>query len=130
MRVREMADKRVLIVDDLSVIRGFVKAALRDLGVIVHEASDGSQALDLQDSFAADVIICDISMPGMNGEEFLTRLRDRGDTTAQRVAVVGGEVPRPPTPEDHGAVHHHAAVIVGHDAPPIARRSRSPIAAR
>jgi len=91
MRVREMADKRVLIVDDLSVIRGFVKAALRDLGVIVHEASDGSQALDLQDSFAADVIICDISMPGMNGEEFLTRLRDRGDTTPVIMLTADGD---------------------------------------
>lgn len=91
MRVREMADKRVLIVDDLSVIRGFVKAALRDLKVIVHEASEGSQALDLQDSFAADVIICDISMPGMNGEEFLTRLRDRGDTTPVIMLTADGD---------------------------------------
>jgi len=86
-----MADKRVLIVDDLSVIRGFVKAALRDLSVIVHEASDGNQALDLQDSFPADVIICDISMPGMNGEEFLDRLRDRGDMTPVIMLTADGD---------------------------------------
>lgn len=91
MQVQEMADKRVLIVDDLSVIRGFVKAALRDLKVIVHEASEGSQALDLQDTFPADVIICDISMPGMNGEEFLTRLRDRGDTTPVIMLTADGD---------------------------------------
>jgi len=76
-----MASKRVLIVDDQAVIRGFVKVALRDLNVVVHEASDGSQALEMQDVFPADVILCDVTMPGINGEQFLERLRERGDQT-------------------------------------------------
>ena len=86
-----MADKRVLVVDDLSVIRGFVKAALRDLEVIVHEASEGGQALELQETLAAQVIICDISMPGMGGEEFLGRLRERGDTTPVIMLTADGD---------------------------------------
>ncbi|QID19588.1 response regulator [Nitrogeniibacter mangrovi] len=76
-----MASRRVMVVDDVAVIRGFVKSALRDLDVILHEASDGHQGLEMQDTLPADVIICDISMPGMNGEEFLTALRGRGDRT-------------------------------------------------
>lgn len=86
-----MADKRVLIVDDLSVIRGFVKAALRDLKLIISEASDGAQALEIQDTFPADVIICDISMPGMNGEAFLDRLRERGDMTPVIMLTADGD---------------------------------------
>jgi len=73
-----MAQKRVLIVDDQAVIRGFVKVALRELDLALHEASDGSQALEMQDFMPADLIICDITMPG---EELLSRLRARGDTT-------------------------------------------------
>ena len=76
-----MAQKRVLIVDDQAVIRGFVKVALRELDLSLHEASDGSQALEMQDFMPADLIICDITMPGIGGEELLSRLRARGDTT-------------------------------------------------
>ena len=80
-----------MVVDDLSVIRGFVKAALRDLKVAIQEASDGHQALELQGTLPADVIVCDISMPGMNGEQFLTRLRERGDNTPVIMLTADGD---------------------------------------
>jgi len=76
-----MADKRVLIVDDISVIRGFVKSALADLKVTVAEASDGRQALEMHDTIPADIIICDIGMPNVGGEEVVKTLRDKGDNT-------------------------------------------------
>ncbi len=86
-----MPEKRVMVVDDLSVIRGFVKAALRDLKVMIMEASDGHHALEMQGSLPADVIVCDISMPGMGGEEFLTQLRERGDQTPVIMLTADGD---------------------------------------
>lgn len=76
-----MARKRILVVDDVSVIRGFVKAALRDLDVDMAEASEGAQALEMHDTSPADLIICDINMPGLNGEGVLRALRNNGDDT-------------------------------------------------
>ncbi len=83
--------KRVLIIDDVSVIRGFVKAALRDLEVEVVEASEGAQALELHDTLPADVIICDINMPGVNGEGVLRALREKGDATPVLMLTAEGD---------------------------------------
>ncbi|MBT0963885.1 response regulator transcription factor [Denitromonas iodatirespirans] len=76
-----MPTSRVLVIDDVSVIRGFVKGALKHLDVRVGEASRADLALDMLKSMPADVIICDLNMPGMNGEAFVQALRDRGDDT-------------------------------------------------
>lgn len=76
-----MADKRILVADDISVIRGFVKSALVELKVSIAEASDGRQALDMHEAMPADLIICDIGMPNMGGEQVVKTLREKGDTT-------------------------------------------------
>lgn len=76
-----MADKRIVVADDISVIRGFVKSALVELKVSIAEASDGRQALDMHESMPADLIICDIGMPNMGGEQVVKTLREKGDTT-------------------------------------------------
>ena len=86
-----MASKRILVVDDVSVIRGFVKAALRDLDVVVVEASEGAQALEMHDAQPADVIICDINMPGVNGEGVLRALREKGDATPVIMLTAEGD---------------------------------------
>ena len=85
------SSKRVLVIDDVSVIRGFVKAALRDLDVVVIEASEGAQALELHDNLPADVIICDINMPGLNGEGVLRALREKGDVTPVLMLTAEGD---------------------------------------
>lgn len=76
-----MPTSRILVIDDVSVVRGFVKGALKHMDVRVGEASRGDVALDMLQSMPADVIICDLNMPGMNGEAFVQALRERGDNT-------------------------------------------------
>jgi two-component system chemotaxis response regulator CheY len=71
---------RVLIVDDSPAMRSFVRRVLDvsglDIGA-VFEASDGQMALDLLDREWVDVILTDINMPHMDGEEFVGKLADR-----------------------------------------------------
>lgn len=86
-----MASKRILVIDDVSVIRGFVKAALRDLDVDVAEASEGAQALEMHNALPADLIICDINMPGVNGEGVLRALRENGDATPVIILSAEGD---------------------------------------
>ncbi|MCB1954715.1 MAG: response regulator [Rhodocyclaceae bacterium] len=71
-----MSDKRVLVIDDVSIIRAYVKAALKDEPVVVAEASTAQLGLDSHSAMPADLIICDVNMPQMNGEAFLRRLRE------------------------------------------------------
>ncbi|MCB1902396.1 MAG: response regulator, partial [Rhodocyclaceae bacterium] len=58
-----MTRKNVLVIDDVSVIRSFVKAALRSLPIDFREASDGTKGLEMHNGSRADLIICDMNMP-------------------------------------------------------------------
>lgn len=67
----------VLIVDDSPAMRKFISRVLTvsglDLGLTL-EAGDGRQAIDVLHSSWVDLVLTDINMPGMNGEELLGEL--------------------------------------------------------
>lgn len=63
--------KRVLIVDDDEEICDALADLLRDEGYLVEVAANGGKALDALASMPMDAILLDLSMPVMNGYEFL-----------------------------------------------------------
>ena len=67
---------RVLLADDHSLVRAGIRALLEKLpGVTVTgEASDGREAIDLIKTQQPDVVLLDISMPGLNGLQALARI--------------------------------------------------------
>ena len=70
---------RVLIVDDSPAMRSFVRRVLELSGLEVAlclEASNGEEALALLADNWVDVILTDINMPQMDGEELLRRLSE------------------------------------------------------
>lgn len=69
--------KRILVVDDDELIRGFIEAALTDNGYEVVEAPDGAQALTLLMSLQPDLILLDMRMPVMNGWDFAVAYHQR-----------------------------------------------------
>jgi len=66
---------RALIVDDSDGIRFVLRQALKAAGWDVAEVEDGSEVEDRLANEHFDLILLDISMPGMNGLEVLRRLR-------------------------------------------------------
>ncbi|MGD0297178.1 MAG: response regulator [Bryobacteraceae bacterium] len=67
----------VMIVDDSAVMRGFIRRVLTLSGFEVSEcleAANGEEALAGLEGHSVDVILTDINMPKMNGEELLRRL--------------------------------------------------------
>ena len=65
---------RILVVDDDADIRTAFSSLLRDAGYRVTTAIDGRDALDQLDG-GLDLILLDLQMPSVGGEEFLVRLR-------------------------------------------------------
>jgi DNA-binding NarL/FixJ family response regulator len=66
-----MAEIRVLLVDDHAILREGVRALLgfyEDI-LVVGEAQDGSEALEKVASLMPDVVVMDLAMQGMNGQE-------------------------------------------------------------
>jgi len=70
-----MSESKILVVDDEPGIVSNVRAFLERDGYIVQSAADGPSALQLARSFAPDLIVLDIMLPGMDGLEVLRRLR-------------------------------------------------------
>jgi DNA-binding NarL/FixJ family response regulator len=73
---------RVLLVDDNEAILASAAAALRPGCAVVGAVTDGRAALEAAGTLLPDVIVIDISMPGMTGLELARRLRQAGSTAA------------------------------------------------
>jgi two-component system chemotaxis response regulator CheY len=84
-----MSERRVLIVDDSSVMRKIVERALRQAGLdpmVVFEAGSGTEGLELLKAQRVHLILSDINMPAMDGLEFLRQIR--AQSLAEGVPVV------------------------------------------
>lgn len=69
------AQRRVLVADDESHVRRVVAGIVRALGAeVVAEAANGEQAVEMFKRLRPDVVILDINMPKMRGDEALTRI--------------------------------------------------------
>ncbi len=67
---------RVLLADDHALLRAGIGALLRTLeGVeVVGEAVNGLEALELSQALKPDILLTDLSMPGLSGLEIVARL--------------------------------------------------------
>jgi two-component system CheB/CheR fusion protein len=70
-----LADVRLLVVDDDSETASAFAALLQLEGARVATAHSGHEALELLEQNHVDLLICDISMPGMDGYELIDRVR-------------------------------------------------------
>ena len=71
-----MASIRVMLVDDHAVVRMGFKLLLQEAADIevVAEAASGEEAITRYPELKPDVVVMDISMPGIGGLEAVTRL--------------------------------------------------------
>ena len=62
-----MSAGRILVVDDQSQIRRFMRTTLASSGYEVDEAKTGEEALEKVRKFRPDLVVLDVKMPGMGG---------------------------------------------------------------
>ena len=83
---------RVLVVDDEVNARTALAELLRDEGYDVEMAADAFKALGKFESFAPDVVMTDLKMPGMDGIELVKKLRAEENPPAVVVMTAFGAV--------------------------------------
>jgi len=88
---KESGTPRILVVDDDEDARVLVKTLLQDEGFEILEAADGHEATDiLKVDSNFSLVVLDLTMPGMDGREFLNIIRGSVDTAALPVLIRTG----------------------------------------
>ncbi|MBS7539157.1 response regulator [Ancylobacter lacus] len=80
--------RRVLVIDDASLVRLYYRQLLEDDGFVVEEALNGLEALEALLVGPFDLLIVDVNMPRMDGLTFLRTLRRLTSAAAAIPALV------------------------------------------
>ena len=99
--------RTILVADDDADQRNLMREALEPIGFSVVAAPDGATALTIADECPPDLVLLDISMPGMSGWEVARRLRAAGQTAPilMMSASIGDAASQPVEPPEHdGAI--------------------------
>lgn len=105
------ARARVVLVDDVADVRRLVRMSLRLRGgfEVVGEAADGAAAVEIATSLRPDLMVLDLGLPDIAGQEVLTRVRAASPGT--KVVVFSGL-----ETVDRAWIDAHAAGFVLKDA--------------
>lgn len=82
---------RVLVVDDDSAVRDVIVSALTEAGYRCIEAIDGNDALAKARAFSPDLVVLDVIMPGLTGDQVQRELRRSAKTRYLPVIFVTGQ---------------------------------------
>ena len=80
--------RKILVAEDNADTREALRLLLEAEGYSVRAAEDGEEALRLQQTEPADVLVTDLFMPGRDGFETLTAFRDSFPETT--IVVISG----------------------------------------
>lgn len=84
----------ILIVDDSSVMRSMISKTIQLSGVNlseIHQAANGKEGLEGLDQHWIDLVIADINMPVMNGEEMIDRILAHPEHKKLPIIVISTE---------------------------------------
>ena len=84
-------NERILIIDDERSTHEVVRAYLEREGFIVYGASDGREGLALALSKRPQLVVLDLMLPDISGEEICRRLRDRSDVAILMLTAKSSE---------------------------------------
>jgi DNA-binding NarL/FixJ family response regulator len=82
---------RILLVDDHPITRAALASLLEGHGFsVAGEAADGQEAIDLARRLRPDLVLLDLSMPGLDGLQALPRIREAAPDTEVVVLTASG----------------------------------------
>lgn len=81
-----MSAKRILVVDDASIVRMYNRQVLQGEGFEIDEAVNGLEGLEKVLSSSFDLLLVDVNMPKMDGYTFVRKLRQ--DPSVMHIPVI------------------------------------------
>jgi two-component system KDP operon response regulator KdpE len=104
--VASALNRRVLVIEDDPDVRRLIADALRGAGLDVVPAVDGAQALRTALARTPAAVVLDISLPDIDGAQFVARWRERRPDSAEiPIVIVSGRPDRREIASLVGAAH-------------------------
>lgn len=86
--------RKIVVIDDEQSVRDVVRAYLERDGFTVFVAADGREGLRLAERLAPDLIVLDLMLPDVTGEEICREIRSRSDVPILMLTAKAGEEER------------------------------------
>ena len=83
---------KLLLVEDDAVMRATLERTLSRRGILIEACGDGLQALEKWRAMSFDVILLDLTLPGLDGLQVLAQARQSGLNTPVLIATARGTV--------------------------------------
>lgn len=84
---RELGNIKVLMIEDDTFLSELVLTKLSQDGCIPYSTANGEEGLQLAEQYRPNVIILDLMLPGISGEEVLSRLKAHAELSTIPVIV-------------------------------------------
>jgi CheY-like chemotaxis protein len=118
-----MAEKPViLVVDDDQPIIVLMRSLLKEFGFEPLTATTGSEAIEKARSQRPDLVLLDMKMPGMSGDEVIRALRSDAGMTNTPILILSGE---PVGPDELARLGANASVLKPFDVTALVEQIRS-----
>ncbi|HLV87097.1 MAG TPA: response regulator [Candidatus Sulfotelmatobacter sp.] len=101
--------KVALVVDDSMLMRYTVCRFLEEHGYAVESASNGAEALELLENLSPELIVTDLQMPKMSGEELISAVKGKSELAGVPIIVVAGRARNVEKPQ------HQADFVIDKD---------------
>lgn len=124
--LRAMSTPKILVIDDDQPIRILMQNLLREFRFEALVAGSGAEALELAKRELPQVILVDLHMPGMSGEETIAALRKEEALSETPIMILTGE---PLSPEELRRLGARAGIQKPFDLPSLISEIRSAIGA-
>lgn len=110
------ADFKIAVIEDEPSIRNLYQTKLELEGFEVATATDGNEGLQLVESFQPHLMLLDLMMPEMNGEEMLIKVREQDWGASTRVIILTN-ISRDEAPSILRFLHVDRYVVKAHYTP-------------
>jgi two-component system CheB/CheR fusion protein len=88
LTIEQLRFTKILIADDIESNRELIAGCLRETAAQIFMAEDGIQALEIISQERPDLIIVDLRMPKMNGEELVKQIRTDPDIETKYIPII------------------------------------------
>jgi excisionase family DNA binding protein len=96
------ATAHILVVDDDTALRSFIRTSLEGEGHVVREAGSAEEGLAVLEEELPDLILLDVMMPQMDGWDMLRRVQERHGVGSIPVIMYSGKLDRTAEAADRG----------------------------